>query len=155
MKPSDLSTIASKLPLSKSTLARNADTLILKDKTGKPTTLVTFEPSKRIRQSSKPLLNGLETECLAFLRSIPNVGIIHPQAKRYRLGNGIWYKPDFTFMHENDENSVCEWAVEVKGPHAFRGGFENLKVAASLYPEMWWVLMWKAKGDWLQQRVLP
>lgn len=120
-------------------------------------------PPKRIRQSSKPLLNKLEAEWLERLKAHdPVTGWkgghngyafnIRSQAKRYRLGNGIWYKPDFTATVD-----LRETAWEVKGPRAFRGGFENLKVAASLYPEIKWVLVWKdpATGAWQRQEVLP
>lgn len=109
---------------------------------------------KRIRQSDKPLMNKLESEYFAFLKAIYPFAHIRAQAKRFRLGNGIWYKPDFTsVLHYGD--SMKETAWEVKGPHAFRGGFENLKVAASLYPEIKWILVWKQNGKWQEQEVLP
>lgn len=116
---------------------------------------------KRIRQDAKPLMNKLESEwCEMLKRHAVETGWegghkgyvfnIRVQAKRYRLGNGIWYKPDFTGTVD-----LRETAWEVKGPHAFRGGFENLKVAASAYPEIKWVLAWKEQGRWLTQEVLP
>ena len=74
------------------------------------------------------------------------------QSKRYKLGNGIWFKPDMT---GNDTRDGRETAYEVKGPHAFRGGFENLKVAAHQWPEVRWLLVWKERGEWKQQEVLP
>ena len=46
-------------------------------------------------------------------------------------------------------------SVEVKGPHAFRRGFENLKMAAHKYPWIKWVLVWKENGEWREQTVLP
>ncbi len=112
-------------------------------------------PPKRLRQSSKPLLNKLEGEWLEMLKStLWDTTVIWSQALRFKLGNGIWYKPDFvTFSTLVNFNVTC-W--EVKGPKAFRGGFENLKVAASLYPEIRWVLVWKDKhGIWQEQAVLP
>ena len=109
-------------------------------------------PIKRIRQSPKPLMNKLETEF--FLRLQQDAGdikFIRPQSIRFMLGNGIWYKPDFTGFVDG---SFSAW--EVKGPHAFRGGFENLKVAAHQFVEVHWYLVWKNKnGQWQQQRVLP
>ena len=60
-----------------------------------------------------------------------------PQGVKFRLGNGIVYTPDFVDL---SVQPVKAW--EVKGPKAFRGGFENLKVAAALYPEVRWVLVW-------------
>lgn len=109
-------------------------------------------PKKRIRQSGKPLLNRLEEEYLSEL-SKGSSRPAYAQAIRFRLGNGIWYKPDFVIF--NYANRTL--AYEVKGPHAFRGGFENLKVAASLYPAVKFILVWKdnATGKWIEQEVLP
>jgi hypothetical protein len=105
---------------------------------------------KRIRQESKPLMNKLELEAWEVLSEMRNNSFI-PQAIRFRLGNGIWYKPDFfSFFF-----STGPHAVEVKGPHAFRGGFENLKVAAHEYPMVTWWLMWKEDGEWKRQEIKP
>jgi hypothetical protein len=112
------------------------------------------KPSKRIRQSTKPLLNKLEEEFLEHLQTIWLTSRIQSQSIRFKLGNGIWYKPDFVVPMVGH---TCEALVayEVKGPHAFRGGFENLKVAASLYPWIKWILVWKEDGEWREQEVLP
>lgn len=109
------------------------------------------EPKKRIRQSTKPLLNKLEAEWFNVLTSRYSYHRSNPtlcQSVRFKLGNGIWYKPDFfvPFIPE---------AFEVKGPHAFRGGLENLKVAAHQYPMIRWMLVWKENGEWKEQEVLP
>lgn len=109
---------------------------------------------KRIRQDSKPLLNKLEEQFLAVLElELPEHTTIWKQALRWRLGNGIWYKPDFAANLTHDHHGFTCW--EVKGPHAFRGGFENLKVAAGLYPEVAWWLVWKESGRWERQMVRP
>lgn len=106
---------------------------------------------KRMRQSTKPLMNGLEMEFFLKLQQHPgDIKFIRPQSIRFMLGNGIWYKPDFTGFVDG---TYTAW--EVKGPHAFRGGFENLKVAASQYKEIRWNLVWKSGGEWMQQEVLP
>lgn len=105
---------------------------------------------KRIRQSSKPLLNKLETEWYHILKSTyPEDCPVFAQAMRFRLGNGIWYKPDFIVW------GAHVYAYEVKGKHAFRGGFENLKVAASIYKQIKWYLVWKENGRWQEQEILP
>lgn len=111
-----------------------------------------IEPAKRMRQSSKPLMNELEAEfhdCL-IISGWKNIRI---QSLRLRLGNNHWYKPDFASFVCSGEISPCVW--EVKGPHAFRGGLENLKVAAGLYPELMFWLVWKQDGQWKEQLVLP
>ena len=107
---------------------------------------------RRLRQSAKPLMNKLETAALAWLQHRYPGNDFHPQAKRFMLGNGIWYKPDFT---ASGKNFSQEHAWEVKGPHAFRGGFENLKVAAHQWPEVVWTLVWRDHGQWREQLVLP
>lgn len=119
---------------------------------------------KRVRQDSKPLMNKLEKEFYETIRAaFPNYPPVRIQSKRYRLGNGIWYKPDFTAALWPAEGAADptgharETAWEVKGPRAFRGGFENLKVAAGLYPEIRWLLVWKDKetGEWKEQHIIP
>ena len=105
----------------------------------------------RIRQNTKPLLNNLESEYPEQVRAYPGFRNVRCQALRFRLANGIWYKPDITCV--NMWSQVI--AFEVKGPHAFRGGFENLKMAADQYREIEWVLVWKEDGQWTSQQVLP
>lgn len=111
---------------------------------------------KRIRQSSKPLLNKLETEFQIYeeakLRTVfGDASKLIPQSLRFKLGNGIWFKVDFIFIRPAGTWS----AYEVKGPKAFRGGFENLKVAAFQYPLICWLLVWKDGGRWKEQKVKP
>lgn len=115
---------------------------------------------KRIRQDRKGM-NKLESEWLEVLkRQFPNEQFRFGE-RRYLLANGIWYKPDFTcqFHEWPEERSHShrwkETAWEVKGPKSWRGGFENLKVAAHNWPEVRWVLVWKEDGEWNEQEVLP
>ena len=97
-------------------------------------------------------MNALETEFHESLkRRFPGQDF-HPQAKRFKLGNGIWYKPDFS---ASGKNFSCECVWEVKGPHAFRGGLENLKVAAHQWPETDFYLVWKDDSGWKQQLINP
>ena len=116
-----------------------------------PQPAVPVQPPRRIRQNQKPLLNKLETEWFNLVRESYPSHTIRPQALRFRLANGAWYKPDLTAMLTG-----INVAWEVKGPHAFRGGFEFLKVAAATYPEWRWILVWKDEsGKWQEQTVLP
>lgn len=110
---------------------------------------------KRIRQSSKPLMNALETRFYAYLCSYYPSCTFHAQSVRFKLGNGIWYKPDVVCFNWNfgDRGTIGCW--EVKGPFAHRGGFENLKVAAHQYPEIRWTLIWEQDGRWQEQPILP
>jgi hypothetical protein len=107
---------------------------------------------RRIRQDSKPLMNGLETEYYRILCEKYGDPFIKPQALRFKLGNNHWYKPDFCVI---EPNSVCKIiCYEVKGPFAFRGGFENLKSAAFQWPQVQFILVWKENGIWQGQEVL-
>lgn len=125
--------------------------MIQRAKDGLP--MIQIKP-KRIRQSSKPLMNKLEGEFYNSIKS--RFEFVCPQAMRFMLGNGIWYKPDFIcFPVGFDSQDTRMRAFEVKGPHAFRGGFENLKVAAHNYVSIIWILAWKEDGQWKEQRVLP
>lgn len=97
-------------------------------------------------------MNKLESEWFACLQSSHWMENLRTQAKRYELGTGIWYKPDMTGNDTRDGRETC---YEVKGPHAFRGGFENLKIAARVWPEVKWILVWKDSYEWKQQTILP
>ena len=114
---------------------------------------------KRIRQSSKPKMNMLEMEFHAKLKQDYEGFEILCQAVRLELANGQWYKPDF-FIPSGHERHA-DWdkciAYEVKGPKAFRGGFENLKTAARVHQWCKFYLVWKEKGSgkWQRQEVLP
>lgn len=108
---------------------------------------------RRIRQDHKPLMNKLEDEFASYMEmsmygehGIACVLVV--QALRFRLANGLWYKPDFFWPNRLR-------AYEVKGPHSFRGGFENLKMAAHQYPWIKWILVWKEDGQWQEQTILP
>lgn len=106
--------------------------------------------AKRLRQDPKPLMNKLEQRLFDYLQRLYPRVKLHAQAKRFRLANGLWYKPDITAVIDGRET-----AWEAKGPHAFRGGFENLKFAATAWPEVRWLLVWKNDDGWRTQEVIP
>ena len=112
---------------------------------------------RRLRQDTKPMLNKLETRALDYLRAIHPSLRWKTQALRFMLANGLWYKPDLiAFLYGDPEHWMV--AYEVKGPHSFRGGFENLKMAASRYPDIAWFLIWEESprsNRWLTQEILP
>lgn len=142
MNETELQKVRNKLPLSQSCLKRNPP-----EKSTERPALPSGSP-KRIRQDHKPLLNKLESEFKDYLSPL-GIPVI-AQSLRFKLANGLWYKPDFVYISMG--KVVC---YEVKGPHAFRGGFENLKMAAHQYPQIDWMLAWKRGGQWQLQPVLP
>ncbi len=104
---------------------------------------------KRIRQSGKPLLNKLESEFLAYKQARYPNDVFHCQAITFKLANGLRFTPDVVSFE-----SGIAW--EVKGPHAFDGALDKLKMAAAVYNDFSWILAWKDKaGNWQQQHVLP
>ncbi len=117
---------------------------------------------KRLRQSTKPLLNKLEERFLAKLERDYVGQVILKQAVRLELARGQWYKPDFVIPKAGWRlvDDVCETytiAYEVKGPKVFRGGFENLKTAARAHTWMRFYLVWEDDHEvsgWARQEVL-
>jgi len=113
---------------------------------------------RRIRQTQKPLLNKLETRFESHLATRFLEEDIFPQAIRLELARGHWYKPDFFVMDTMDiEGGHRGTFYEVKGPHSFRGGFENLKVAARRFQQFRFVLAWRdnENGCWQKQMIMP
>ena len=117
-------------------------------------------PSKRIRQDAKPLMNKLESAWFDALNvQFPNYPRPRAQAKRYKIANGAWYKPDITATSWPQEvGPDCETAWECKGPDCMKNvarGKLAIKCAAAQWPEVAFFLVWKKSGQWQQQRVLP
>ena len=102
---------------------------------------------KRIRQNPKPIMNKLEAEFHRITFAVLNEPV-YIQSIKFKLANGLTYTPDF----------VCpRWpweSYEVKGPHAFDGALDKLKIAATIFPHIKWVLVWKENGVWKNQVVL-
>lgn len=111
---------------------------------------------RRIKQRTKPLMNKLEAEWFGIINSqFPNYPRPRAQAKRYMIANGVGYTPDFTASDWPCQTGSTETAWEVKGPHAFDGALDKLKMAAAAWPEVRWILVWKENGKWCEQEVLP
>lgn len=122
------------------------------------------KPAVRIKQDHKPLLNCLEKAWLSRLQiDYPNE-TFRCQDRRYKLANGVWYKPDITCQRHKwpEENPACGYAWKEtcweckgnKGKNLARG-LVMLKVAAACWPEVRWVLVWRNDEGWNEQEVLP
>lgn len=109
---------------------------------------------RRLRQDPKPLMNKLETEYFNYLNArLCHEPTLRPQARRYKLANGAWYKPDITACVNGRET-----AWECKGPKQMKSmarAMLTIKVAAHNWPEVRWMLVWKEQGRWMEQEVLP
>lgn len=118
------------------------------------------EPAKkRLRQAQGEIMNKLETR---FYRErlvpdyVNNGDTVLIQAVRLELARSHWYKPDFFLPAKFQEWPTRKAiAYELKGPHAFRGGFENLKVAARVHNWCQFFLVWEKDGKWERQEILP
>jgi hypothetical protein len=111
-------------------------------------------PTKRVRQDGKPLMNKLEAQYFNLL-SVRNPGnkTLRAQAKKFRLANGAFYKPDFTAVVDGKEH-----AWEVKGGKRMKDasrGVLIIKVVATLWPEITWTFVTKENGRWNEQLILP
>jgi len=125
-----------------------------------PKAVVQPKPArKRIRQDSKPLMNKLETEFFHWIKDqYPNYPPVRPQAKTFRLANGLRYTPDFTcsiWPDESEEGPTRETAWEIKGKHIWDDAICKLKVAATAFPEVRWLFCWKIDGKWVMQEIKP
>ena len=110
------------------------------------------KPANRIRQDAKPLLNKLETDALAWLKSRYPCATFHAQAWRVKIANGAWFKVDLCAVIENRWTAwECK---EFKGKNVDRG-LLALKTAAHQFPEVQWVLLSRKNGQWNEQVVLP
>ncbi len=106
-------------------------------------------PAKRLRQSSKPLMNKLETEFYERIKD-RSYRETYSQAMTFRLGNGVKYTPDIAVI------GACGIdCYEIKGPKMWDDAVVKIKVAASTYPRIHWWIVWKKDGVWQEQEILP
>jgi hypothetical protein len=105
----------------------------------------------RLRQNSKPLMNKLETDFFNYLVGVKHFTHtqIHAQAVTFKIANGLRYTPDFFILG-------IDTAYEVKGKWVDGDSFPKLKMAASVFPEISWFLVWKdGNKAWQEQIILP
>ena len=122
---------------------------------GVKTETIPATQEKRVRQDPKPLMNKLESQWFENLMRTPEVNqaTLRAQAKRYKLANGAWYKPDMTAKVQGRET-----AWECKGPKQMKNmarGMLTIKVAAAQWPDVEFRLVWKQDGRFHQQIILP
>lgn len=105
--------------------------------------------SKRLRQSAKGP-NKLEAEWQKYLDPYPELTGLQYNALTLVIANGVRYTPDWSGWL--DGTLTC-W--EVKGPFAYAGALEKLKMAARSWPSIDFILVWKEQGCWRTQEILP
>ncbi len=110
------------------------------------------EPAKkRIKQSQAPVMNKLETRYYEVLKQIFPGAPIKIQAMTLKLANGLRYTPDFIVFGKH--RMV---AIETKGKWVDGDSIPKLKMAAAVWPEIQFTLVWEdGAGHWREQEILP
>ncbi len=111
---------------------------------------VQSEKQKRIRQSSKPILNKTEQRYFELLASQGRS--VLKQAITLRLDPPYKsYRPDLAYL---SQAGLC--LVEVKGPHRFRkAGIAKAALAAKTYPWFHFVLADWTGTEWKESVLSP
>ena len=105
---------------------------------------------RRVRQATKGP-NKLEADFAYWLpHARPQTADIRYNAVTLTIANGVRYTPDWTGW---EGERLTAW--EVKGPHAFDGSLEKLKMAARSFPRIKFELAWRVRGEWRIQAILP
>jgi hypothetical protein len=128
----------------------------LRDRILKQITPGPVQEATRVKQDHKPVLNKLETRCRDYLKALCPKSIILEQQLRFKLGNGVWYKPDLALI-DLFEPFIRLRLIECKGPKQMKGvakGVMTIKIAAAQYPKFEWFLMWDESGL-KNQRIFP
>lgn len=109
---------------------------------------------KRIQQRSDDGMNKLERDALAWLKESQPAWEHRVKPMRLELANGCRYTPDIVSFPAISGGWKMK-GVEVKGKMAWDDAIVKLKVAARCFPCMDWWLVWRDKGGWHMQHVLP
>lgn len=121
-------------------------------KPGNPENTVRVEPAKaraRIRQDKGPNQLELEAERVLLAGAFGDVSHLRAQALRFKLANGVTYTPDLTGWVGTHLH-----AWEVKGPQKiWDDAVVKIKVAAAVWKDVSWWMIWKEDGRWLRQRI--
>lgn len=107
----------------------------------------------RLRQKQGNGLNKTEAAFLAYLQASDQYADILPQSVTLLIANGCRYTPDFLAVDQSLGSSALT-AYEVKGFMRDDAGVK-LKVAASKYPWIKFILVWRKAGAWQMQEILP
>lgn len=110
----------------------------------------------RVRQSSRPLLNCLETEWFNYLSvrqpGWPEIKYLRAQAIKFKIAANAFYKPDMTATLGG---KMVAWECKgLRGKNIDRG-ILALKVTAHQWPEVEFRLVWKDReGQWQSQTII-
>ena len=112
---------------------------------------------KRLRQDKLP--NKLERDWQAHLQALNPSVKFRPQALKFRIGSGAFYKPDLiAWMYDYAAKEMRLHAWETKGSKEMKNtdrGTLAIKAAAATWPEVKFTFVWRESGVWHEQIVLP
>jgi hypothetical protein len=110
----------------------------------------------RIRQRIGPKLNKTEAAFLDHLKGTQPSATIYSQEITLHIANGCRYTPDFVTVLMDFPTDGYFWtAYEVKGPKAWDDAIVKLKVAASKFPAIRFVLVTRKGPTWTEEHVKP
>lgn len=153
--------LASRLPQASESTRRLNPTLFgqgtVKAKTSNGVQYGTTVQPKRVRQRGGPKMNKLEEAFLLQLRAMYPKAKIYVQAFALRIANGAVYWPDFVVIEDLGDGCSRSHVFETKGPLMRDDSVVKLKVAASLFPHLSFVLAWRASrtSPWNLEQIHP
>lgn len=114
---------------------------------------VASEGAIMLRQSGAGM-NKTEALFLAHLQATYPGAWIEREPVALKLGNGVHYNPDFMVADITGSSQLT--AYEVKG-HMRDDAAVKIKVAASLFPFIRFVLVWRDRraSGWAMQQIIP
>lgn len=160
MKPSDLSKVLAQLPLSKSTLERNApnegeerDSFTKAESAPSPSLIIPFRPM----EPGEDRLNKTERRYLAYVRSVNRTEWIGIQNLTFRMADDCRYTPDFMVW---DSNGLS--AIDVKAKwkstgevHVEDDALVKIKVCSGMFRWCRFLLAWEENGFWCHKQIKP
>lgn len=96
-------------------------------------------------------LNKTERARLAYLSRLSHVRHLHTQGLTLKLAHDCRLTPDFFYFDENEERFIAE---DVKGFQR-EDALIKMKVAARMFPEFSFQIVFKNKSDWTIKPVKP
>jgi hypothetical protein len=111
----------------------------------------TVEAANQFISTDEAKLNKTERARLSYLSRLPNVQRLHTQALTLKLAHDCRLTPDFFYLDTDQKRFVAE---DVKGFQR-EDALIKMKVAARMFPEFAFQIVFKAKDGWTVKEVKP
>jgi hypothetical protein len=122
--------------------------------------IIAATPDTRVRQSHKKP-SKIHRDWGEHLNTIHRAGLffsaqIYEEAITLNLCNGVRYRPDWIVVGDFSKGPKhLLTAYECKGGFMYDDARKSLLFAAKEYRWIRFVLVWREKGEWKQQEILP